>query len=238
LGLEKLNGIIFKALPFSETSLILDIYSRQNGLHSYIVSGVRKKKSSVGQNLYKPINVLNFVAYTSDQEKLFRIKEAKYEHIYEQINRAVIPSTVAMFMIDLCRSTIKERESNPHLYDFIFHQLIALDRTKETLQFHHLRFAIDLTQFLGFYPRDNWSEENPIFNLESGVFSPNSTGSNFGITAEESKLLFDLMRGDSTIISDKQTRQKLLDGLMMYYQLHVEGFKPLASLEVCRTLFS
>lgn len=238
MGLEKLNGIVFKALPYSETSLILDIYSRQNGLHSYIVSGVRKKKSTVGQNLYKPLNLLNFVAYTSDQEKLFRIKEAKYEHLYRQVNRSVIPSTVAMFMIDLCRSTIKERESNLELYDFIFHQLLSLDQAEGSLIYHHLRFAIELSQYLGIYPRDNWSEENPIFNLEIGGFSQHSTGSNYGITYEESKLLFDLISKNPNPDSDKKTRQKLLDSLMRYYQFHVEGFKPLTSLEVCRTLFS
>ena len=238
MGLEKLNGIVFKSLPYSETSLILDIYSRQNGLHSYIVSGIRKKKSTVGQNLYRPINLLSFVAYVSDQEKLFRIKEAKYEHLYDQVNRSVIPSTVAMFMIDLCRSTIKERESNPELYDFIFHCLMDLDQTKSSLIYHHLKFAIELSQYLGFYPRDNWSEENPIFNLETGLFIPHSTGSNYGITVDESKLLIDIINGVAQPISDKITRQKLLDSLMKYYQLHVEGFKQLSSLEVCRTLFS
>ncbi len=233
-----MNGIVFKALPYSETSLILDIYSRQNGLHSYIISGIRKKKSTVGQNLYKPLNLLNFIAYTSDQEKLFRIKEAKYDYLYNQVNRSVIPSTVAMFMIDLCRSTIKERESNLELYDYIMHQLLELDQASEALIYHHLKFAIELSQYLGFYPRDNWTEDTPIFNLEIGVFTPHSTGSNYGITVEESKLLFELMSGDSSPQSDKIIRQKLLDSLMKYYQLHVEGFKPLSSLEVCRTLFS
>lgn len=240
MAIEKYKGIVFKSIPYSETSFILDIYTRSNGLHSYIVSGVRKKKSKSNAGLFKPMTLIDFVAYEGSADKLYRIKEAKYGTIYQTINRDVIKSTIAMFMIDLCRHTIKEKESNHELFDFIENRFLILDQAAQIPPDYHLSFALHLCNYLGFYPQDNWDETKaPYFDLVRGIFILDPTSVRLHLGLEESAYLYSLIKQDKTVIdSTRVLRQKLLDSLMLYYHEHVDGFRNLPSLEVFKTIFA
>ena len=65
--LIKTRGIIFKALKYSETSLILDIYTEEKGLRNYIISGVRNKKSKLKTGLLQPTMLVEMVAYEKNK---------------------------------------------------------------------------------------------------------------------------------------------------------------------------
>ena len=45
--LLKTRGIVFRAIHYSETSLIVDIYTEERGLQKYIISGVHSPKARV-----------------------------------------------------------------------------------------------------------------------------------------------------------------------------------------------
>ena len=240
MSIEKYNGIVFKSIPYSETSFILDIYTRSKGLNSYIVSGVRKRKSKSNAGLYKPMTLINFVAYFGTAQKLYRIKEAKYDKIYQSITTDVIKSTMAMFMIDLCRHSIKEKEPNFELFDFIKNRFLILDEVKNIPADYHLSFALHLCNYLGFYPQDNWDEnERPYFDLVKGVFINDPTTVRLHLGVEESEYLYSLIDQNKELYAPtRELRNKLLDSLMLYYHEHVDGFKQLPSLEVFRTIFA
>ena len=186
------------------------------------------------------MSLINFVAYEGTAQKLYRIKEAKYSKIYQSITTNVIKSTIAMFMIDLCRHTIKEKESNPELFDFIQNRFLILDEAENIPADYHLSFALHLCNYLGFYPQDNYHKDDyPYFDLEKGTFISDPTAVKLYLGPEEAEYLFSLLNQDYEFISPtREMRQKLLDKLMMYYQLHVEGFRNLPSLEVFKTIFS
>lgn len=240
MSIEKYKGIIFKSIPYSETSLILDIYTRTSGLHSYIVSGVRKKKSKSNAGLYKAMTLIDFVAYAGSAQKLYRIKEAKYATIYQRITTDVVRSTMAMFMIDLSRHTIREREVNEDLFDFIWDRFIYLDEVEQIPSDYHLGFTLELCNYLGFYPQNNWDREYfPFFDLEKGVFIADPTGVSSYLAMEEAEYLYSIMTDQSHKLQvSRTTRRNLLDHLMLYYRWHVEGFKNPPSLEVFKTIFS
>lgn len=240
MAIEKYSGIVFKSIPYGETSLILDIYTRTKGLHSYIVSGVRKKKSKSNAGLYKPMSLINFVAYEGTAQKLYRIKEAKYSKIYQSITVDVIKSTMAVFMIDLCRHTIREKEANPDLFDFIQNRFLILDEVDNIPSDYHLSFALHLCNYLGFYPQDNFDKKaRPFFDLERGVFIADPGSIRLYLDTDESLYLYSLLKQDNSIMgSTRALRQSLLDKLMTYYHHHVDGFRDLPSLEVFKTIFS
>jgi len=236
--IEKLTGVIFKTIPYSETSLVMDIFSLQKGLHSYIVSGVRKKKSSkIG--LYKPMTFINFVAYQSNKDTLHRIKEADYHFMYKKLPNDIVRSTMAMFMIDLCRNTIKESETNIELFDFIKNSFLALDETESLSNIFHLSFAIELSRYLGFFPDLRTYEDGYTFDLTQGLFIPDISVFDKVISANLSKDLFHLASKNIPEVGTSKTdRNQLLDAILHYYRLHIPNFKGLPSLEVCRVIFS
>ena len=129
MSLRNTRGIIFRSVKYSESSLILDIYTLDFGLKSYIISGVRKSKTKNSASLLQLLNIIEFTFYPSEADKLCRIKEYHVYHKYANITYEVIRTSVGIFMLELSRNSIKEREENNKLYHFIESNLIQLDTT-------------------------------------------------------------------------------------------------------------
>lgn len=232
----KSEGIIFRSLPYSETSLILDIYTQEYGLGSYIVSGVRKSKSTT-INIYHPINIVNIVAYIP-KENLSRIKEAGYAFRYQSLQSNVIRGAVATFYIDLLRTSIKEKEANLSLYMHIIQQLKILDNPDYPLHNIPIQLMIQLATYLGFGIQDNFSKEKCYFDLKTAQYIPSDLEHSYILHQELSTHLHLLMHSNFEATIPKQIRQILLDKLILFYKIHIENFKDLRSLPILRTLLS
>lgn len=137
-------------------------------------------------------------------------------------------------MIDLARNAIKEKEKNEYLYQFLKDQLIALDEGKVNLKFTPIYFCIKLSQFLGFALDNNYSEMEPYFDLMHGQFVDNDVQHKSIMDKESSTLLFEIMNQGFAADITKDQRNKILDFLIKYYELHVEGFKGIKSISVIR----
>ena len=231
----KSEGIVLSSLKYSETSLILDIYTKQHGLGSYIVSGVRKQKSRTA-NVYHPMNIIDMVAYTSG-ESLSRIKEASYAYMYQKLDRDVISAAVGTYVIELVRNAIQDKEPDERLYSFIRGTLLSLDSGSHAISTLPYQFAIRLAEYMGFQMQDNYSEESPYFDLSSGQFVSALTSDSTVLDGTLSTVMHQLMNGVQTISLTKQDRAFLLDKLMSYYELHIDNFKPLRSIPVLRSIF-
>ncbi len=237
--LIKTRGIVLKNRKYSETSLICEIYTEEKGLRSYIISGVRSPKAKVKANLLALMSIVDIVAYHQDSKDLNRIKEVKPAYVYQSIPFEVIKGSVGLFMTELLGKGIYEREVNLDLFDFILHHFVLLDQTEGSIGHFHLIFAVHLTRLLGFEPQGICSDAFPFFDCKEGAFvqtEPLHHPHYFNET--ESKFLYKILQSDSSnyhlIKIPKATRRILVDKILMYYQLHIENFKPMQSHLILR----
>jgi len=230
----KSEGIVFRSLKYSETSLILDVYTQEHGLGSYIVSGVRKAKSK-SLNVYRPMNIIDLVAYHPG-EKLARIKEASHAYHFVHLDREVVKASIGTFFVDLLRTSIKEKERNDELYAYMRSTIIHLDAATHLANLPMI-FCLDLASHLGFQVMNNHNESQLYFDLQAGQFIPSQTMSKYVLNDHLSKQLSSVII-DRTHKMDKTDRRLLLDALMNYYKYHVEDFKDLRSLPVLRAILS
>ncbi len=231
----KSEGVVLRSLKYSETSLILDIYTQLHGMGSYIVSGVRKAKSK-SSNVYHPMTIINLVAYHPG-ESLSRIKEGSYAYRYKNLDSDIFRSAIGTFFVDLVKSSIKEKEANESLFHFIKQTLVQLD-TNPLHGLLPILFALDLAPYLGFQLGENHSSENPYFDMMSGEYIDNDIRHSYILNDHLSQILYDVSTQRTAVKLDKIDRRLLLDALMQYYKLHIEEFKELRSLPVLRTILS
>ncbi|HRD83510.1 MAG TPA: recombination protein O N-terminal domain-containing protein, partial [Saprospiraceae bacterium] len=64
--LVKTSGIVFRAVKYSETSIITDVYTRDLGMQTYIVNGVRSARSKTGAALFQVMSLVEVVVYHRD----------------------------------------------------------------------------------------------------------------------------------------------------------------------------
>ena len=239
--LLKTKGIVFRSLKYSETSLILDIYTYEKGLRSYIISGVRNKKSKTKAGIMQISSLVEIVAYDKNQNTLQRIKEIKPSYLYKQVPFNVIKSSLAIFMMELCRKGIKESEHNVSLFNFVEGWLIHLDNTEKKLGNIPLVFMIQLADEIGFGLQNNYRPET-LFDLKGGSFVDKDASVESYVNQESSEALSKLLLSDINnfheVVIKKQIRSTLLADMIKFYQWHIDNFNELKSIDVLKTVFS
>lgn len=215
------KGVVLNSVKYGESSIICKIYTAKFGLQSYIINGVRKKKG--GSAYYQSLNILELTVYHKNNNKLQRIKEVKMPTAYSDIPFHVLKSSVAMFLAEILGKCLKEEEENSELFDFIESSLTDFDQSDFDSQFH-IRFLVALSGYLGFYPNIE-NDHFPYFDLLNGCFSKEKGEHKHYITNSQdfrSALKFESIKNNT----------KILEYILGYYQLHVDGFSRIKSKDV------
>jgi len=221
--LIKTCGILFKALKYSETSLILDVYTEEKGLQKYIISGVRSKGAKMKMGILQPTSLVDIVAYYRLNKPINRIKEIKAAYIYQHLPFDVLKGTIGLFMVELAQKTIKEEETNPALFNFLFQQFQQLDQLATIPSNFHLFYLVQLTEYLGFSPTASWSIATPFFDMKEGQFVKEEPLHQYAPNKLISEQIGQLLNRQAPLLTRKE-RQVLLEVLINFYRLHVENF--------------
>ncbi len=240
--MEKSIGIVFKSLPYGETSLILDVFTETEGLQSFIVSGVRKKKKNL-QALYQVMQMLEIVYYPSKGDALRRIKEANAHHKYQSIFYDIPTTSLATLMMDFTRQSVKEKEANPILFSFLIKHFLHIDNEPKKLANYHIFYLLQLCQQIGIKPHNNYSFSEPFFNIRDGAFSDSlEQDALFYLDQKQSELLslfLDKTWSEAKNIKmNRDMRHTLLDALVKYYSYHLENFRKPKSLDILKVIFA
>ena len=234
--LIKTRGIIFRAIKYSETSIITDIYTEEKGLRSFIISGVRTKKAKVSASILQVMTLVDLVAYFREDKDLHRIKEIKIDHVYTSLPFEIVKGAVGLFMVELARKTIQESEENRKLFTFLFESFRLLDTTEKPVSNLHLSFMVELSAFLGFMPGGEHVGEKSVFDLEEGIFVDETPMHVHFLIETQSALLNRFLNiaiwESHTIKIDRQNRKELLKNLLLFYKLHVENFQKINAHEI------
>lgn len=234
------KGIVFRAVKYSETSFITDIYTEAKGLQHFIISGVRKAKTTTGAGLFQPGSLLEIVSYYRDDKKLHRIKEARLGYPFREIPFSIHKTAVSIFLSELCSKTVQESEPNPEIFQFLWDNYIFLDQTKDPIANLPVSFMSKLTNYLGFSPQIPQGQ-TPYFDLKDGIFcaSPSEMEwSKEGNTIPIMKTFFtNSINNAHQIASTRSERTEILQTLTKYYAYHINGFKKLNSPEIYGNIF-
>lgn len=233
-------AIVFSAIKYGDTSLIVKCFTAAEGVKSYLIRGVLKsKKGKLKPAYFQPLTQLSITASHNNKGALNSIRDAQVTHHYDTIYISIVKQTIVLFLSEVLSGIIKEEEENQSLYNYIETALIWLD-THNSVSNFHLLFLLNLTRYLGFYP-DTTDSDAMAFNLVEGNFT-HLTYDKLVITGDElvqfKKLLGINFDAIHTISFSKNERQTILKTIIRYFELHLDGFKTPKSLEVLETVFN
>ena len=234
------RALVFSAIKYAEADLIVSCFTEDFGLKSYLLRRVlTSKKGQLRVSLFQPLTLLQLEAFHKDKGTLEHIKEAKVLQPYQSLHTNVVKSSVVLFLAEILKNCIREEEANKTLFEYIRRALQWLD-VNDVITNFHLLFLLKLTTYLGFHP-DTSQSDLPYFNLMEGNFQKKS----FGNYCEKSEAVETLKSffgiNFDALISKKTTKKQrfeVLDLLLLYYQLHLHGYKKPRSLLVLNQLFN
>lgn len=236
----KTKAIVISSIKYGEADVIAKCFTLEKGLVSYMLKGIRKsKKGKLRMSMFQHLSLLEIEAFHKENKNLQYLKEVKVFHPYQSLQYNVYKSTMVMFLAEVLKSCIQEEERNEALFYFLQDSSVYLDEA-ESIKNFHLHFIVKLTQFLGFYP-DSQSVDFPYFDMLNGVFQLKEINS-YSFNNSNSELLKALMNYSdyseaNQIKLNQEGRKNFLDFMMLYYELHLQGFKKPKSLEVLQQIF-
>ena len=239
--LHTTRGIALRISDYSETSVIARIYTERFGMQSYMLNGVKRKKSSVKLTMLQPMTLLVLNVYHKTGKGLQRVSEMRCEPMLRTVPFDMSKTSVAFLMSEIISKTIQESEANKQLFNFIFDSVLLLDKQISTGTLH-LSFLIHLSSHLGFFPRENFSSERKYFNLKEGLFVAQPPSHPHWLNELLSELFFKLLKTPLEKNSELQfsfsEKKNLQTALLMYYRLHLEGFQGIRSQKILEEVWS
>ncbi|MCC8410675.1 DNA repair protein RecO [Mucilaginibacter sp. UR6-1] len=240
--LHKTRGIIFRTTDYSESSVIVQIFTEKFGLQSYIINGVKKPRAKIPRNMLQPLHLVDLVVYHKNTGSVQRITELKTSPLLQTIPYDVIKSCIAIFLNEVLYKAVRQQSPDEQLFGFIFNAIEWLDHQTEGLANFHLLFLTQLTRYLGFYPDSVSANTAAYFDMKNGVFSSRKPDNTLYLSAPHTHNFYLLLQGSFTASAqlglNNSERRYLIDKLLEYYALHIEGFGNIRSHEVLEEVLS
>ena len=240
--IHKTKAVALHSVKYGDSSLIAYVYSESHGRISLMVhSAYGKHKSSGKAVFFQPLNIVNLIYYHKDNQTLSKLKEVSSEVNFNSIPFDPVKRAIALFIGEVVYRTIREEESNPVMFSFLESSIQLLDVMHGGISNFHLIFLAQLTRHLGFFPGNTWSAANPIFDYKNGLFVQVEPSHPLFFNREKSELIGFVL---STPFHDAETlklnhkvRAQVIDNLLTYYQVHIEGVSGIKSLPILSQVF-
>jgi DNA repair protein RecO (recombination protein O) len=239
--IRKTRGIVLHTTRYGDSSLVVQAYTEQSGRQSLMVKGIRKSRKDNRANLFQPLFILDFEVYHKDSREIQLVKEVNRAIPLNSIPYDVTKSTQAIFMAEVLYRVVKEEESNPMLAHYLISTIQYLDALTEASPDFHIIFLFQLSRYLGFYPQKSTTDKEIFFDLASGRFQTAYVEPDLQLDEPASTLWKSYMFTDyqhvKSLEMNSAQRKKMLDNLVRYYKLHVDGMGEIKSLEVLHDFF-
>lgn len=248
--LLKTKGIVIKQTKFSDSGAVVKIFTEELGVQSFFVRGFHSRKparsggggSRSKAALFQPLTMLDLVVSYAENKSLHNIKEVAVWYAYQSVTENMIKRTLLFFINELLHKSLKEETENRELFQWIHQALVWLDLADKDFVNFHLVFMIQLSMFLGFYPKKEPGHNHAFFDMQEGRFCNNRPIHPYYITGEVTKMLSQIQETkfeDSVKLKiNNSTRKVILETLINYYKIHMPSFGDFKSLEVLSVVLS
>ncbi|WP_350289737.1 DNA repair protein RecO [uncultured Croceitalea sp.] len=233
------KAIVLSSLKYGDTSLIVKAFTQTDGLKSYLLKGVlASKKGKLKAAYFLPLTQLELTATHKNKGTLETIREVKVLNPYKSLHTNIVKNSLVLFLAEMLGNSIQEEQQDASLYNYLEYSMQWLD-SNETIANFHLLFLLNLTKFLGFYPEES-EGINSYFDLQEGQFVASPTlnplieNENVASFKRLLGINFDALKG---IKIAKGIRESLLKSVILYFELHLHGFRKPKSLAVLNAVF-
>lgn len=233
------KAIVLSSLKYGDTSLIVKAFTASDGLKSYLLKGVlASKKGKLKAAYFMPLMQLEITAVHKNKGTLESIREVKVLNAYTTLHTHVVKNGLVLFLAEMISNSIQEEEKDTAVYHYLENALNWLDVNENIANFH-LLFLINLSKYLGFYPDDE-NQDGPYFDLLEGCFVHVPTLN--PLIEKENIIYFKRLLGINfdalnEIKMAKMQRESLLKSIILYFELHLQGFRKPKSLAVLNAVF-
>ena len=240
--LTKTRAIVLHSLKYGETRMIVDMFTRQYGRLSFIVSMPKTAKSKMKKQFFQPLSLLEIEADIRQKVQLQKLKDVRLASPFTSIPFHPHKLSMALFLAEFLYHALRSEQRNELLYDYVESSIQWLDGQDSQFANFHLVFLMRMSRFLGFYPNLDNYKAGDYFDLRESVFLPSPPVHRDFLYPEEAEKVQLMMRMDFPTMHLFQMshgeRNRLLEVSLLYYRLHLPDFPEMKSITVLQELYA
>lgn len=223
-------------VKYGDTGYVLKMLTEKNGLESFIIQGVKGKNKAKVAGLF-PLNEVEIEISKGRKGGLNRVTNIRTLSVHMNIRQRIEMSSIAFFIAEVMAKSLQEGERNDQLYAFASAS-VGLFEHEYSPNFH-IDFLMGYSNFLGIRPHDNY-EQGFFFDLREGAFLRNRPIHIDYLEPNESSYFYAFLKNDDRQKSTlpNRVRKILLNTMIRYYSIHLEGFGNIKSLSVLESIFN
>ena len=162
-------GLVLHTTPYGEASVVAKVFTRQLGVRSYLVKGVRTAKGRVKQNLLQPLSAIDMVVYDNTKQELNYIKELASRRPVPPAD--AVGNALRFFTTEVLYRALREEEPLPDLFDYVDEAAGCMTDSASHPRSHlPINFLLTVARHLGIEPLDNYTVREPLFDLQEGRY--------------------------------------------------------------------
>lgn len=224
------QGLVLHTTPYSDSSLIANVFTRELGLKSYMVKGIGRSQRAPKRNLLQPLSHLELTVYNNPRKEVQYVKEMHPTAMPHPYNATPLTAqnlaSLKYFACELLYRSLSPDQPNQTLFDYTTQSLAAISTPGGAIAHFPIRYMLQLASHLGIQPMDNYSAKEPRFNLKEGRFTQpqqHQEGTDYQVNADLSQLLHQYL-SDETPQCTLTQRTDLMNTLLEYFNIHLPNF--------------
>jgi DNA repair protein RecO (recombination protein O) len=229
------QGILIQRAPYSETSLLVTLLCKTQGLSTFLFQGGKKKKG----NMLFPMAHVEFTYYKRNDSTLGKISEVSLATLSRTIPFDPVKSGIAFFMAELIHQVIRPGHSENQLYQMLENEVRWLDESDE-LTNYPIWFLGVLSRECGIVPSVETAHPTVLdyagklttVRPLNGDYTEGKWMHWMEAALLEEKHLF------LSMTIPKEERLLCLDAWLRYFKSHLSGIRDIKSVAVIREVMS
>lgn len=216
------EAIALRAIAHGDRSVVLRTWTRHAGARSYLVrTGAKARQAAL-----QPLARIEIVADERTDHDLHAARELRVRKPFLRVPFDPVRGAIVLFAQELLLRVLRAESADEELHAAAEAVIEDID-SADGLQLLPHRILLRLAAPLGFQPETPVTDEDH-FDLEEGRFTHAGTRHGHLLAPPISTALAQLLRHQPVSLTLAQ-RRALLDHLLLYYRLHVDGMGELRS---------
>lgn len=245
---SKTVALVLHTLRYGDSRLIVDMFTREHGRMSYVVTIGRGARSQMKKQYFQPLTLLDIECDVRTGQQLQRLRNVALHSPWQTLLTEPDKLAIGLFISEFLYHALRGEQQDTRLFDYVRSSLQWLDARSDRYANFHLVFLMHLSRFLGFFPNLDAPTSHPspltahlYFDLRAATFCTVPPPHHDYIMPQEAQHVRPLMRMDYANMHlfrlSRAERGRLLEVIERYYCLHLPAFPELRSLAVLREIY-
>ncbi|MAW21394.1 MAG: DNA repair protein RecO [Flavobacteriales bacterium] len=230
----KSRAIALTYIKQGDSSIIAKLFTEKKGLQTFIIKGVRSKKSKNNITFFEPLKQLSINGLYKPKNSLQYLDDIRLENSFGALRKNMFNVFISVFIAEVSSKVLQENDKNPALFIFLWETAQALSLENKSNSNYVLTFMLNLSRYLGFYPSISEIKKS-FFDLERGIFSDQLKSLDICMNKKNTLYLKALIKNEPINIPQKD-KSILLQKLIRYYTLHHYNIENIKSHLVIESL--